>query len=414
MLNDDPSGFMLVDGLGTPLSIIGLTDNVLNNEELELEVDLSTAVGDLSLSYGTGAATDIANRSNTTQKLISTVSDIIADFDPDAPVFDLAVSNGTDQIDITFTDIVQRNVPEPTDFRVVDGFGTTYAVSSVEDGSPNDEVLELRVADFWDAIGDLTLTYVNSSGSIDDFGGNSLQDDHDGITIERDDTAPTMVSASIFSFTQIDIKFDERIQLLEGDPPADFEVRDGLGNTYAVSALIYNDPQDSVIHLTVQSVEQSVGDILISYSKSSTDIRDFGGNSLASTTLDVVIDNDTELPTLRAAIDNNGSSSITLQFSEPIRISVNERDDFSVRDALGTSFNIFSLSDAMVDDDELELLVGSYAAAIGDLTVTYQDDDGMGDISDFGSNFLADDLVGVDIDFDTEAPTITSAVANGF
>ena len=72
----------------------------------------------------------------------------------------------------------------------------------ITDGIPADHQLELAVAAFSGAVGDLRLTYLRVASSIEDFGGNSLQDSG-SIPVDLDVTPPVMIgvaSSSSHSF----------------------------------------------------------------------------------------------------------------------------------------------------------------------------------------------------------------------
>ncbi len=414
--------FTVTDGLMNTYAV-GAGDIAAGSADNELDLtvaDYSGAVGDLTITYDDDDdAGDIEDYGS--NFFTDDLTGVTIDFDQADPTMVSAARDGGTSntlVNVTFDDAVQdAGSAVAGDFTVTDGIGATFTVTNLDFTNGNSGIIQLTVNTFAAATGDLTVTYANSGGggnSIDDFGGNTFQDDAVGVSVERDAVAPTMASASRVNNTTIDVTFDDAMQVVDADPAGEFIVADGFGNTYSVSAVEDDVANDAILRLTVQTMASSVGDITITYSNTATDYQDFGGNSLITDLTGVVIDDDAVAPTLSSAVDNNGSTSITLVFDEEVQITTTEGNDFTVTDGLMNAYAIAGGGIAAGSaDNELDLTVANYSGAVGDLTITYDDDDDAGDIEDYGSNFFVDDLTGVTIDFDQANPTMVSAARDG-
>ncbi len=401
----NPTDFVVTDALGTTFTVTAQADGTANDTDIVLTVnDMSTAVGDLTVTY--------ANNNNEISDfggndLATDGTGVSIDTDNTAPVMVSAAPSGTPLgvnalIFITMSETVQSNGTNPTDFTLVDGLGSNFVVSVQEDGPPNDNIVELTLADLSSAVGDLTITYTNNNNEISDFGGNNLATDATGVTIDADGIAPTLASATKDSDTQITVTLSEAVQS-NGTNPTDFTVTDGIGNTYAVSAQADGTAQDTDIVLTVANLSAAVGDLKVTYANNNNEISDFGGNSLATDATGVSIDTDTVAPTLVSG-QRNSDTQLTITLSEPIQIIGDTPDDWTVKDANNTPFVVSQVTDGTAQDDKLILTVADFSTATGPLTVTYQFD--CSDISDFGGNALQNDLTGIDIQLN---PTLSGA-----
>ena len=96
------------------------------------------------------------------------------------------------------------------------------------------------------------------SSTIQDFGGNDLLSDIDGVSVDLDQDAPVIASVEEINVTTIDVTFDDVMQIVEGAPSGDFRVVDGLDNVYSVSAINDDVTADNKLRLSVQSLENSV------------------------------------------------------------------------------------------------------------------------------------------------------------
>ena len=299
-----------------------------------------------------------------------------------------SIKTANTEITLVFDEDVSASSVTPGDFKVTDGLGTGFTVTAAVDGTNTDEI-DLTVNDFTTAVGDLTITYVNTSGGIIDIAANALLDDTEGIFLEFDGDAPIISSASLFSNTRIDVSFSEEVKIVNPSPSADFTVTDGIGNTYAVSALSDGTPQDNIIRLTVQSLANAVGDITVTYDNSGGSvIEDFGGNSLATDATGVDIDIDTDAPAIVSAA-TVGSTQINLTFDDAVQVidNTNIIDEFTVADEQGNNWNVSAVNDATPNDEILELTIADFSASVGDLIVSYAKSNSI--ISDFGGNDLA-------------------------
>ena len=211
-----------------------------------------------------------------------------------APVMVSATKDSDTQITITFSDNVVTNGGNPTDFTVKDGTGTAFTVSAQADGTPGDDKIVLTVADLSSAVGDLIVTYTNNNDEVSDTDSGEDQDfvrtDNTGVTIDLDDAAPTIVSATKDSDTQITVTMSEAVQT-NGTNPTDFTVVDEDNTPFVVSAQTDGTAGDTDIVLTVADLSGATGDLTVTYTNNNNEISDFGGNYLAtgSTTISDVI-----------------------------------------------------------------------------------------------------------------------------
>ncbi len=405
--------FILTDGIGNVLATQSIVNGTANDNKLLLNfTDLDLGVGDFVLTYSaTGSIiTDLAAIPN---PMVDDAVGVPVNYDVTPPALSSGVAVGTTQIDVTFTDRVQITNLEPGDFTVEDGIGNTYNVTNVVDATIEDAILELTVDDFTLAVGDLTVTYDDDddTGDIEDFGGNFLLDDATGIIIDIDVTVPALLSASENTSTQLYVFFDDAVQILNAAPSGDFIVRDGINNAYAVTAILDGTPNDNRIELTVTDVSAAVGDLTITYSKSTTNIEDFGSNGLATDLTGVVIDKDAIAPLMTSVAARPNNVEVVITFNDRVQFATPVATDFVVADGINTGFTVTAINDETPNDNELVLTVNDFSSAIGDITVTYASTGTV--VSDFGSNILADDAVGQVIDYDQTDPAFASGVPNG-
>ena len=95
-----------------------------------------------------------------------------------------AVKNSNTQITVRFSENVQTNGTNPTDFTVTDGNGSTFTVSAQADGTPGDNEIILTLADISSAVTSLTVTYANNNNEISSVGsGAILATDGTGVAV---------------------------------------------------------------------------------------------------------------------------------------------------------------------------------------------------------------------------------------
>ena len=407
---DNATDFTVTDALGNDFSPAASGDiaDASTDSKIELTVpDLSTAVGDLTITYT--STTSVIEDNATGTKILADFTGFAIDYDQTDPTISSATQDNNTQITVTFNEPVQSNGTNPSDFTVADGYGNNYTVSAQASAGAGSTNVTLTVADMSAAIGDITVTYTNSNGEIYDYGSNEAVTQ--STVIDLDNTAPTLASFIKSTNTLLIVTFSEDVQLVDGTPATNFTVTDGLGNTYTVGSIDDAVAKDTELELTVSTLASAVGDINLKYTMSGTDIQDFGSNSLQTNATGIVLDNDNTAPTLQSATDNNGSTSITLTFDEQVKIVTDVPGDFLVMDGVGTTYTVNTVSDGTAKDNQLDLGVNDYSSAIGDLTITYTSS--TSDYQDFGGNSLANDATGVTINFDSVDPALQSATVNG-
>ncbi|GAB5531257.1 MAG: hypothetical protein Roseis3KO_30340 [Roseivirga sp.] len=398
----NPGDFMVTDGIGNTFPVSVQADGTAGDADIVLTVaDVSTAVGDLTVTY-TNNNDEITNL--TTSDPVGTDDiGVVIDTDMSVPTLVSAVKDSDTQITLTMSELVQTNGTNPTDFSVTDGLGTAFAVSTQADGTAEDTEIVLTVADLSTAVGDLTVTYTNNNNEISDFGSNDLATDATGVVIDTDNTAPTLVSAVKDTDTQITITLSEPVQT-NGTNPTDFTVTDGIGTDFAVSTQADGTVKDTDIILTVTDLSTAVGDLTVTYTDNNNEVGDFGGNVLATDATGVSIDIDMTAPTLVSAVKDT-DTQITITLSEPVQTNGGNPTDFTVTDGLGSTYTLSAQADGTALDTDIVLTVADLSIAVGDLTVTYTNNNN--EITDFGGNTMASDATGIVILLDVIPPDVT-------
>jgi len=398
--------FVVTDGAGSTYIVSGQTDGIVKDNKIVLTVaDLSAALGDLKVTY-TNNNNEISDFGG--NNLATDATGIIIDLDATAPTLVSGTKDTNTQITLTLSEKVQTDGTNPTDFIVTDGAGSTFVVSGQADGTAQDDKIVLTVADLSTAIGDLKVTYINNNMEISDFGGNNMATDATGVTIDLDNSAPTLVSGNKDSNTQITLTLSEQVQT-NGGNPTDFMVADGIGAIFTVSTQADGTPKDSRIVLTVADLTVAVGDLKITYTNNNNEISDFGNNRLATDGTGVIIDTDATEPTLVSGV-RDSNTQITITLSEQVQIAINDPGEFIVKDNNNIPFVVSGLADGTGNDTDLILTVADFSAAIGPLTVTYQPTGNS--ISDFGGNFMITDLTGVPVVLNVP-PSVSSITVAG-
>ncbi|MEP5613733.1 MAG: Ig-like domain-containing protein [Cyclobacteriaceae bacterium] len=266
--------FVVQDGFGNIYPVTSVTDGVANDEFILLNFTgggLMSApvspIGDIQIDYtNAGGISDFGGNTSITQS-------VSIDTDGTIPTLDGITTTGTTQINLDISEVVGIQSASPaTDFTLLDGALNSFAVTVLSDAATGDDILELTVVDWSTAIGDLTLSYTASGTQISDFGGQNLGN-FSGIPIEFDNTQPSIVSAVLISNTQIDVTFDEPIQM---SASTSLSVTDESGAVFTIGGFTDTTPFDDTIELTFGDLSTALGDIIVSYNPGANEVTDFG------------------------------------------------------------------------------------------------------------------------------------------
>ncbi len=164
--------FVVKDGIGTGFAMQAQADGTAGDSAIVLTVaDLSTAIGDLTVGY-TNNNNEI--RDLTLSELPAITREVFIDTDTKVPLALSVRKDSETQLTLILDEPVQTFGLNPSDFTLVDGGSTSFAVTSQADGTANDNEIVLTVANLSTAEGTLTLNYENNHQEIRDFGRNSL------------------------------------------------------------------------------------------------------------------------------------------------------------------------------------------------------------------------------------------------
>ncbi|MEC7756056.1 MAG: BspA family leucine-rich repeat surface protein [Bacteroidota bacterium] len=168
----NPTDFAVNDGIGTAYAVQAHTDGTAGDSAIVLTVaDLSTAIGDLSVSY-TNNNNEVRDLS--TDELPAITRQVLIDTDTRAPKVTSVRRDSDTQLILILDEPVQTYGLNPTDFTLVDDNSTSFSVISQTDGTAKDNEIVLNIASLSTAQGTLTLNYENNHQEIRDFGKNSL------------------------------------------------------------------------------------------------------------------------------------------------------------------------------------------------------------------------------------------------
>ncbi|WP_305982873.1 BspA family leucine-rich repeat surface protein [Roseivirga thermotolerans] len=168
----NPTDFAVNDGIGTAYAVQAHTDGTAGDSAIVLTVaDLSTAIGDLSVSY-TNNNNEVRDLS--TDELPAITRQVLIDTDTRAPKVTSVRRDSDTQLTLILDEPVQTYGLNPTDFTLVDDNSTSFSVISQTDGTAKDNEIVLNIASLSTAQGTLTLNYENNHQEIRDFGKNSL------------------------------------------------------------------------------------------------------------------------------------------------------------------------------------------------------------------------------------------------
>ncbi|MEQ9404125.1 MAG: T9SS type A sorting domain-containing protein [Cyclobacteriaceae bacterium] len=173
--------FSVVDGAAASYAVTAIVDsiadNTLTNSEIRLEfADISNPSGDLFITFtnngGNGGIGDYGNN-----RLATETEQINLDSSPPTFIGATIVDNTT--IELDFDENVRILSSSPTDeIQVIDEAANEYSVSSITTDIANDDKLRIKVQNFTNASGDITINInpapLDAGLIISDFGGNSL------------------------------------------------------------------------------------------------------------------------------------------------------------------------------------------------------------------------------------------------
>ncbi len=316
-----------------------------------------------------------------------------------------ATKDSDTQITVTFTENVQTNAGNPTDFTVADGAANNYPVTAQADGTAGDMEIVLTVADLSGATGDLEVSYTNNNDEIFSTTTGSARSTINPVIINI--TPPVMVSGVRDSYTRLTITFDEDIITQEGNP-TDFAVQDEQNNTYVVSAQQAGD-DETELELTVADFSQAIGKLTVTYTNNNNEISNLVGVPMPTDAVGIEI-LDEEAPFIIGATKDS-DTQITLLFSEPVQTNGGNAGDFTVVDGVGTNYNVSAQADGTAFDNGIVLTVANLSGASGGLTITYANNND--EITDFGGNVLDTDDTGTHLSIITDPNAfVTSWEAN--
>ncbi|MBC6426191.1 MAG: Ig-like domain-containing protein [Ekhidna sp.] len=323
-------------------------------------------------------------------------------------------------------DITEGGIPVTTSGGTVQGFfsirdgggstttGNTITITSLADGTDNDEFLVLNYTGT--PAGDLVITYTDGGAGGVTLAGASTPElsaiTGNSLVVDLDNTVPTLTGATRSSDTEIELTFSEPV-FIENKIAAEMEVVDGLrnafpglglGNAFAVSDWNDGTSGDNQITITTASFSGAIGDLTVTYRKTTSSIEDFGFNELQNSQ-SAAVENDNTAPTFTSAayIDEN---NIELTFSEPIRTRGVNHGDFTVTDGAGSPpYTVFNQLDGTPGDSKITIRTQDLDRALGDLTVEYNNRNA--EITDFGGNTAPSGTQ--TISRDNKAPVFSSA-----
>lgn len=429
IIADDVNDFTITDGIGNTFPVTSIDDGTPADNQIELVVDLSTAVGDLTIDFdgaiSGGGTTDIEDISSGSSLKLDDFTGLEVNLDTSVPT--VGTTDGTvarisdTELRITFdgSEPVQLlTTGFESDFVVVDRLGdagsVTYTVTGIDDNTSNNTlvpnnyeiVLTMAGGGLSTAVGDISVEYTNNNNGIGDFGENILQDF--SLTDNLDAIPPTIDAITELSTTRIQLDFSEQVQIVTSAPADDFTLVDGAGNNYVVSTVDEDgDATNDILELSVQDFSGALGDLFLSYSRTSSQISDYGANDLGVVT-NQLYDRDVVAPSLSGATITT-EFVLDVSFDEEVAYNdVNAQDEFTIVDEAGNAFTVAAVQDFLSNDDQIRITVNeSLFGAIGDLIITYDNTDG--DVEDFGSNLATGGTISLDLDLDVQ-PTITELV----
>ena len=331
--------------------------------------------------------------------------------DTTLPVVLSGQTDGIASISLTFSEDITIDSPLPVDF-TISGLSGFPAVSQVLHASENSIKITFTNSVFSDTDFPIILSYIRTSGSINDLAGNTLADFASfEITNNLDTSRPIPVIAldppgtftpTTLSLIPITVTFSESVSELT---QSGITVTGGI-----ISSLTETTPSDGTTYRA--EISPSLTDGTISVMVLSGKVTDDSSNGNVATTFDILVDS--VGPTIISA-ETLSSTTITLQLSEPVTIN----DDVSPANFVISGINA-SLTPAQVADVELLSDTASDVIKLTlDATTVISDTDTLvisytnsaGAISDVSGNTLSDFDDFVINNNEQSQPTISSVYA---
>ena len=373
--------FSVADGKGDTYDVTAVTDGTADDEFIVLTTDpgLLTAPGDITVTY-TDNSDGISDFGNNPQEN----DQVVIELDSGSPNLEDATVNGTTEIILDFDEDVQILDDSPADeWTVTDGGGNGFDVSVISDAA-DDDLIELKVSDLTNALGDLTINYFPVGTQISDYGSNDYNTNPDFL-IDRDNTDPMIASAVKVSSTEIDVYFDEPVQINSTGGGNDFVIADEAGNTFNQTAVDDNTAQDEIVRLTYSdNLDDAIGDIIVTYDNSDSEVEDFGGNFAVGGTVTIDLDLTVVPSYVESFLIPYDNLSLTFTAGETVNIGTTPQTATVISDS-GTELIVSGLTGTVVDG---ETIAGQTSGATADVNSTediFLSDDTEGDMALFRS-----------------------------
>ncbi|GEM_PF-1957566 len=339
------------DATGSQVFVAGAEHDRVYRFSLDDAYDLSAASyagnsQDMQIPAEVGHPLSI-NFSNHGDKLFLTgesggffIFDLPIIVDGVVPVLESGRTENVNELILSFSEEVTVYESYPEDFIVTDGIGNVLIVDAVSDITAGDNEITLSVATLGSAVGDVRVTYVNNHNEVADFNCNALATDAVGVLIGTDVTAPTLVSATKDSDTQLTLTFSEPVQT-NGGNPTDFQVTDLAGTGFSVIAQADGTASDNQIVLTTADLSSALSELSITYENNHDELADFGGNLLATDAVGVKLIVDFIAPDVTISSTLSGTVNtdipITITFTEDV---VNfDLSDITVSNGIASGFS---------------------------------------------------------------------------
>ncbi|UXP31999.1 Ig-like domain-containing protein [Reichenbachiella agarivorans] len=193
-----------------------------------------------------------------------------------------------------------------------------------------------------------------------------------------------LTSVSKLSATELILTFNRNINLV-GSEETDFLVKDtkGAGSDFVSSALATH--AASQVKLTVADLSAAVGDLSLSFVKSTTEIQDQANaaNFLGDFS-SYIIDTDQIAPSMLSAVVSS-DTDITISFDDIVQVAGLNPTDFTVVDGEG-SYPVTAVSDGTAYDADIVISMsgGGLSSGISNLTISYNN--AHNEVMDYGNN----------------------------
>lgn len=370
----NPTDFTVTDGFGQTYEVTAQSDGIAGDEIVQLIVeDLGQAIGDLFVSY-TNNHDEILDFNSLASTAASNRVPILIDLDDTAPELERGFRESDFEIILVFTERIQALLENREDFMVRDENGVIFPVWRITDETPGDNRISLRVS-LHNAVGKVTVTYVDNNQEIADFGQNVLASDPIGVELEPE---LKILSANLDSNTQITLSFNATV-LTTGANPEDFIVQDETGTVFDVSAQNDGTAGDQELVLTVADVGTATGFLRITYKDNNQAVTNAMNSPLATNLKGVFID--IQAPDM-VGIEKWSPTTMYVYFSEKVKTNEGNPTDFVVMDGTGANFVVSAQQDIFAEDSIIVLTIPNLPDAQGDITVSYtNNNDEISDLS---------------------------------